>query len=461
MNLNSDFNIVSKPKSISEDNENNREFKSLNLSEDSESIMNKINKTDSDYNGLKMFSPEFIKDKLNEINTGNHNSFENEDKINNFFSKSDYPSNKENYLRITDEKDQDFIFKWGFSPEHSGEDSNGFLSPHITNVFKSEKSNNNYFPNINLTSLDNRTLNSNNNFQNSQNTENKNIKNVPDYIELKKFNRKSHNAQTNKNNDNGKKKEKNQIKSISKIHDENKDKFNILKEKNIFSEKDLVEIEKNGKIYNNIIKIETESEAKNEIDIKKFQPDFMISKLKTYAKNESLKAINSFDEMEYKIKTLKTGNNYLENIGKYFNLTYLEQPLYAVLSNDSSLVDEKSNFEKIQYVINKYNHDKQITPLIEHLFLTVQDIIDILTYKKDDKDNMYKEKIFDYAAKEYEKFKIDEEKAKEFGEDSEFLKKDYIASLIFLAFNFKEYFLNKKARTIKERKPQKRKNKKE
>ena len=459
----SDFNNVSKSISFSEDNENNREINRLNLSRDSESIMNKINKTDSDYNGQKMFNQEFIKDQINEINEGCQNSFEKEDKIyiNNIFSKNDYPLNKENYLIITDEKDQDFtLFKLNFSPEHSGEEINGSISPHITNAFKSEKSNNNYIPNNNLDSLNNRILNSNNNCQNSQNNiENKIIKNVPDYIELKQFNRKSHNVQTNKDKKNGTKKEKNKIKSISQIYDENEDKFNILKDKKIFSKRDdLIEIEKYGKIYNNIIKIELG--AKNELTIKKFHPDFMISKLKTYVKNESLKAINSFDEMEYKIKILKTGNNYLENIGKDFNLTYLEQPLYAVLSNDSSQVDEKSNFEKIQYIITKYNQDKQITPLIEHLFLTVKEIIDILTYKKDDKGDKYKEKIFDYAAKEYEKFTM-ENKIEKIVEDLEFLKKDYIASLILLAFNFKEYFLNKEARAISQRKPQKRKDKKQ
>ena len=150
LNLNSnsiqnifDFNNVSKPRSFSEDNENNREMNRLNLSRDSESIMNKINKTDSDYNGLRMFSQEFIKDKINEINAGNQNSFENEDKIyiNNSFSKSDYPLNKENCLRITEEN-QDFNFKWNCSPDHSGEESNGSILPHIANAFNSEKSNN-------------------------------------------------------------------------------------------------------------------------------------------------------------------------------------------------------------------------------------------------------------------------------------------------------------------------------
>jgi hypothetical protein len=466
LNLNSiqnisDFNIVSKPRSFSEDNESNREIKSPNLSRDSESIMNKMNKTDSDYNGLKKFHQEFIKGQINEINAECQNFFENEDKIsiNDFYSKNDDPLNKENCLRITDEKDQDFnLFKLNFSSEHSREESNGFIFPHITNTFNLEKSNNNYIPSNNLDSLNNRILNSNNNFQNSQkNIENKNIKNVPDYIELKQFNRKSYNVQTNKNN-NDTKKEKNQIKSISEIYDENKDKFNILKDKNIFSKRnDLTDIEENGKVYNNIIKIMTKSDAKNEIDIKKFHPDFII---KTYVKSESLKAINSFEEMEYKIKILKTGNDYLENIGKYFNLTYLEQPLYTVFSNESSQEDEKNNFEKIQYIINKYNQDKQITPLIEHLLMTVQEIIAILTYQKDDKGNIYKSKIFDYAAKEYEKFTM-ENGVEKIGEDLEFLKKDYIASLILLAFNFKEYFLNKKARTIKERKPQKKKDKKQ
>ena len=82
--------------------------------------------------------------------------------------------------------------------------------------------------------------------------------------------------------------------------------------------------------------------------------------------------------------------------------------------------------------------------------MTVKDSLDILTYKKEDKNKKYKEKIFNYVEKEYNINKFNEKDAEELGENLEFLKKDYIASLIFLAYNFEEYFLNKKGRAINE-----------
>ena len=182
------------------------------------------------------------------------------------------------------------------------------------------------------------------------------------------------------------------------------------------------------------------------ITMKKFSPDNLIRKLKTFIKNANREAINTFKELGYGINILMTGDDKLENIGKYFNLAYLEQPLYAVLSNETKENTIITNYSKIEGIISEYNKNKEITELIEHLCLTVKDSLDILTYKKEDNSERYKEKIFNYVEKEYKINKFDEKDAEELGENLEFLKKDYIASLIFLAFNFEEYFLHKKER---------------
>ena len=277
---------------------------------------------------------------------------------------------------------------------------------------------------------------------------NQNSMNIPDYIKLYTFN-KNYFDQLNYANENEKKSRDVIIKTISQISQQYEDKFKLLYENNIFKIDDLNKIENIGKIYKNTFDVM--NGEKNNLNIKQFFPDNIITRFKTFVKNSNKDAINSFDEIKYNISSLKTGDKILENIGKGFNLIYLEQPLYSVLSNESNENEINSNYKKIEDIINKYNQNKQITPLIEYLCLTVKDSIDILTYKKVDKYNKYKIKIFDYAAKEYEKFKIDEKKAQEFGEDLEFLKKDYIASLILLAYNIEEYFARKKGRKKKKK----------
>ena len=277
----------------------------------------------------------------------------------------------------------------------------------------------------------------------SVNNVNQNRMNIPDYIKLYTFN-KNYFDQLNNITENEKKSKDVILKSISQISQEYEDKFDLLYENNIFKIGDLIKIESIGKIYRNTFDVM--NGAKNNLIIKQFFPDNIITRFKTFVKNSNKDAINSFDEIKYNISSLKTGDKILENIGKGFNLIYLDQPLYSVLSNESNENEINSNYKKIEEIINKYNQNKQITPLIEYLCLTVKESIDILTYKKEDKYDKYKIKIFDYAAKEYEKFKIDKKKAQEFGEDLEFLKKDYIASLILLAYNFEEYFARKKGR---------------
>ncbi len=126
-------------------------------------------------------------------------------------------------------------------------------------------------------------------------------------------------------------------------------------------------------------------------------------------------------------------------------------------------------YDIIQEIIEK-NENKEI---IDHLKLTVKDTLDILTYKKkfkeenkeekdkEEKDKeeknkeeknkeeknkeekykeeKYKEKIFDYALKQYNKLKIKDEKQIKLWDNIDRLKQDYIASLIFLAFNLEKF----------------------
>ena len=275
---------------------------------------------------------------------------------------------------------------------------------------------------------------------------------IPNNISMYVFNKQyydvdiTYNSNTEENRANT-----NNIMTIIQICETYKDEFAILYEKKVFEKSDLKNIEQNGIIYKNFFNIIKGN--KNEITIKKFFADNLIGKIKTFIKTANIEAINKFKELKDKINTLITGDDILENIGKDFNLTYLKQPLYSVLSNESNETRDNPklrNFTIIDGIIKEYNKNKIKTPLIEHLCLIVKDTLDILTYKKEYKNDKFNEKIFNYALKEYENFKMDEKKVKELGVNLEFIKKDYIASLIFLAYHFEEYFLHKKERAINE-----------
>ena len=68
--------------------------------------------------------------------------------------------------------------------------------------------------------------------------------------------------------------------------------------------------------------------------------------------------------------------------------------------------------------------------------------MDILTYKNEcEIEKKYEKKIFDYVLEQYNKIKIKDKDLKELGEDFNIFKKDYIASLIFLAFNLEAFLL--------------------
>ena len=302
--------------------------------------------------------------------------------------------------------------------------------------------------NNNIIITNNNNIINNNDLKKKDNEidEHKNINNtIPEYIDLYTFNKtyydKHKNSITKENRTNTI-----IIKTINQISQENKNEFAILFEKIFLEESDLIDIERDGIIYKNAFNVM--NGENHHITMKKFSPDNLIRKLKTFIKNANREAINTFEELKYKINILMTGDDKLENIGKYFNLAYLEQPLYAVLSNETKENTNITNYSKIEGIIKEYNKNKKKTPLIKHLCLTVKDSLDILKYKKEDIDKRYKEKIFNYVEKEYNNNKFDEKDAEELGENLEFLKKDYTASLIFLAYNFEDYFIHKKERVI-------------
>ena len=196
-------------------------------------------------------------------------------------------------------------------------------------------------------------------------------------------------------------------------------------------ESDLKNTVKNYKICGNLIKFLTSNFKLND-EKRRFHPDQMITKIKT-AFNESIRNyINSFKEMKYKISKLKK-NLINIKIKSDFNLTYLRQPLYSILSNDSNKSNEKSNYEIISFIIESYNKDKDNSTLMKELSLTIQYYLDIFRYKLP--NNQFKIKLVDYLIKEYKKNKDENENKK-----CEYSLKDYIAALLLLTYNYKRFF---------------------
>ena len=161
----------------------------------------------------------------------------------------------------------------------------------------------------------------------------------------------------------------------------------------------------------------------------------MINKIKTNLYETIHNSVNSFKEFKIspisKIKKEKINNK----IKSDFNLVYLEQHLYSIISNDSSETNGKSNYEKINKIIEEYNKNKENhSLLINFLSLTVQEFLDIFRYEKISPNFKVEFKLVDYLFKEYKKYK---ENLKNNDIDR---SKDYIASLLLLTYNFEKFF---------------------
>jgi len=208
---------------------------------------------------------------------------------------------------------------------------------------------------------------------------------------------------------------------ILKIHEKDIGKI-WSKEAKIFENKnDLNNTLKNGKIYQRVYILLSKS-ISYKAEKRKFDADGMINKIKTELQNSILNYINSFDEMKNnKIYTPK--KNLINNkIGADFNLIYLKQKLYNILSNDSSEPNKNTNNKKIKKI-------KEQNPAFfnQYFCLTIQNCLDIFRYKE--QNPHFKNKLVEFLNKEYIEFKDDITDAK-----------DYIASLILLVYNFERFF---------------------
>ena len=194
------------------------------------------------------------------------------------------------------------------------------------------------------------------------------------------------------------------------------------KEVKIFeNKKELNNTLKNGKIYQNVFNLLSKN-ISYKAEKRKFDADGMINKIKTKLLDSILNYINSFDEMKkYKIYTLKK-NLINTKIGAHFNLVYLKQYLYDILSNDSSESNYNTNKDKILKIKDEYS-----TFFNQKLCLTVQNCLDIFRYKQP--NPYFKNKLFEFLNKEYKEFK-----------DDIIYRKDYIAALILLVYNFERFF---------------------
>ena len=208
----------------------------------------------------------------------------------------------------------------------------------------------------------------------------------------------------------------------------------------------------NGNIYRYLL-LFLKKEKENIQLIRSRQPDEMSQKIKSFVLDEILNSTNKFGEFNnYKLDKIDKHKVY-EPTKRDFQLSLLEKEIYLIISNDVNLnCNPKYNYNKINEIITSGKNDE----LQAHLKLTFQDCLDIITYKKvydDKKSDKFDKKLIEFLYKVYGEIKInDNEKDKE-----EEIKKDYIAAMLLLAYNFKRLFFIKESRDFRSDKDQNKK----
>jgi hypothetical protein len=214
----------------------------------------------------------------------------------------------------------------------------------------------------------------------------------------------------------------------------------------IFKDKDDLN-NTNGNIYRYLLSFLKEEKVIIELKRSR-QPDEMSQKIKSFVLDEILNSTNKFDEFNnYKLDKIDKHKVY-EPTKRDFQLSLLEKEIYLIISNDVNLnCNPKYNYNKINEIITSGKNDE----LQAHLKLTFQDCLDIITYKKvydDEKSDKFDKKLIEFLYKVYGEIKInDNEKDKE-----EEIKKDYIAAMLLLAYNFKRLFFIKESRDFRSEK---------
>ena len=208
--------------------------------------------------------------------------------------------------------------------------------------------------------------------------------------------------------------------------------------------KDKNDLNTNGNIYGYLLSFLSMKKENIQL-IRSRQPDEMSQKIKSFVLDEILNSTNKFDEFNnYKLDKIDKHKVY-EPTKRDFQLSLLEKEIYLIISNDVNLnCNPKYNYNKINEIITSGKNDE----LQAHLKLTFQDCLDIITYKKvydDEKSDKFDKKLIEFLYKVYGEIKInDNEKDKE-----EEIKKDYIAAMLLLAYNFKRLFFIKESRDFR------------
>ena len=221
---------------------------------------------------------------------------------------------------------------------------------------------------------------------------------------------------------------------------------------NIFkNEEDFDNTIKNGKIYKNMFNA-LNNIKEEKVDLKRAQePDEMSKRIKTLVMQQNINSVNKFDEFKYNELEMIDKNKISEQIKADFQLCLLEQKIYSIVSNDIKSINPKCNYNKIKKIINEFNKDNnKHAPLIDLLCLTFEDCLKIILYKKEDmyidkieegkvqKISLFDKKLIEFLYDIYKSLKYEEE-----------IKKDYIAAMILLAYNFKRLFYLKPKRNFR------------
>ena len=210
-------------------------------------------------------------------------------------------------------------------------------------------------------------------------------------------------------------------------------------------------LNRNGVIYKDLKNFLANYKIHPHKKDRRFYSDNMSEKIKTKLNEMIYIPFNEYFKKEIKIfyQTKKSKNN-----GKNdYNYVLLEMPIYSILSNNE---DNKQNIQKF---IDKYDGKREKDRnLLEYLYSKFEDCLQYFLFIKKGNDSMFNnENIVKYLKAEYKKLCYDnvniETTNKEIKREKKIKNKedlkDYIASLLLLAYNLKRLYYLKRGRNFK------------
>ena len=201
----------------------------------------------------------------------------------------------------------------------------------------------------------------------------------------------------------------------------------------------------------------------NSIIIRRFMPDEMSTKIKTFLLKQIIDHINSFEEMKGRQILVPKAELINKKIKADFNYIYMEQNIYSIISNEPKNVE--NNYKIVRELLQKNNKKEKKSKLLEYLNLEVKDYLDIIRYKSKKNNITSKIKKLDsFLISEKKKFRNIPKREKEVKDLNYFIKlcekkygygekeilEDYICSLLLLTFNLERFFYLRISRGFKQ-----------